>query len=174
MTKKALKIGALCIALLSCVLVFWVREVSAQSIKEVRVKINDWSSTCTWVDFDFWTKNVSASDQSYEISWTVNCSLLKGTWQSVKYTLTALTWSTTNTTIANSKVQLKNLWVTPTGTLNNTALQTSYAALSGVLTIYSKTNTQVWTMYDDLMLKITIPWWTPPDTYVWKLTLKIE
>lgn len=175
MTKKMLRIGTLCLALLACAFTFLLHEeISAASVKDVTITISDWLSTCTWVDFNFWEKNVSATDQTAETWWTINCSLLKWTGQYVRYTLSTLTWSATSTVIPNSKVQLKSTTVTPTGSLNNTALQTTYAALSGVVTIYSKTSTQVWTMTEWVSLKITVPWGTAPDTYVWKLSLKIE
>ena len=47
MTKKLLKIGVLCCALLSCVFVLSTQNTEAASVKTAKVKLTDGTSTCT-------------------------------------------------------------------------------------------------------------------------------
>lgn len=179
MTKKLLKIGVLCCALLSCVFVLSTQNTEAASVKTAKVKLNDWTSTCTWVNFDFWEATVKWEAQTKTASWTINCTFAKSTGEKVTYKLADMV-NTTNSSysIAVTNVQLKaNAATLVAGNVPTTTdLSTLTAFVSSTATqkIYHRAYNEIWSMTQKVELQLTIPAWTPAWVYSGAITLDIE
>lgn len=179
MTKKGLKIWALCFALLSCVFIFTAGNTDAANVKTTKVKLNEQTSICTWVNFDFWTANVAWISQTKTTSGTINCFFGESTWQKVTYKASNLvnTWNA-DYSIAVTNLKLK--WGTVTVSawnLTTTSLLPDLTAFTNATTtqkIYSRTYDKLWTMSQKIELELTIPAWQAAWTYSGTITLDVE
>lgn len=179
MTKKLLKIGVLCCALLSCVFVLSTQNTEAASVKTAKVKLTDGTSTCTWVDFDFWSATVSGVAQTKTTSWTINCTFKKSTGEKVTYKLADMVNTDSSSySIAATNVQLKanaaTLVAGNVPTITDLSSFTAFASSTTTQKIYHRAYNEIWSMSQKVELKLTIPAWTPAWTYSGAITLDIE
>lgn len=179
MTKKLLKIGVLCCALLSCVFVLSTQNVEAESVNTAKVKLTDGTSTCTWVDFDFWSAIVSGATQKKTTSWTINCTFKKSTGEKVTYKLDNLVNtgnSSYNIALTNVKLKGGTVTVSAWNLTTTSALTTLTAFQSSTISqkVYTRTYDKLGTMSQKIELELTIPAWTPAWVYSGSITLDIE
>lgn len=180
MTKKLLRISALCFALLSCLFVLSTQNAEA-SQKTAKVKLEDWISICTWVDFDFWTADVQWIDQTKTKTWQINCAFKKSTWEKVTYTLNDLVNqdnSTYKITAPNVQLQAETsnttAWNLVAGSEQDSYVAFPVAGSDGSIKVYKRTYDKLWTMTQVIDLKLTIPAGTPAWTYSGAITVLVQ
>lgn len=179
MTKKRLKISALCLALLACVFIFTASSTNAADTKTTTVKLNEVTSICTWVNFDFWTANVQWVSQTKTTSWTINCFFGESTWQKVTYKATDLTNQSNSTykiVVTNLKLKWGAVTVTAWNLLTTSALTTLTAFTNATTAqkIYERAYDKLWTMNQKIELELTIPAWQAAGTYSGSIILDVE
>lgn len=179
MTKKGLKIWALCLALFSCVFVMTASNTDAANVKKTTVKLTEVTSNCTWVDFDFGSAEVKWVSQTKTTSGTINCTFGQSTWQKVTYKADNLvnTWNSSYS-IAVTNLKLKGGTVTlVTWNLTTTSQLTTLTAFTNSTTsqkVYSRTYDKLWKMNQKIELELTIPAGQAAWTYTGSITLDIE
>lgn len=173
--KKSVKLLALATAIVAmscCVL-----QTNAQDTKEVKLEILEWSSACTWDNYDFSGYNVSATDTELdEVSHLVDCVLLSTSQAHVNVQIDGPLKSTENTaTIPASRFTYTTLAWIKNGSLDADTAETTAVALDQPTSIYDKGSYKVWNLTGiTLKLDGTIPWGTPKWVYTWELHITVQ
>ena len=135
---------------------------------------NNWVNTCTWSDY---TYNLTASTTSQTVTdkHDITCKLWETTSKNITLQLSwDLKWASTNVVIPSSGIKLTNTGANRTSTPSDlgTWKAVSNATFSTAQTLYSKNQNKIWTTtWTNVQIGITVPGWTPQDTYNWTIVL---
>lgn len=174
--KKMQKICLLSVSVLSLlwIFLFTAMDVSADT-KDVKIRINEGTSSCTWQNVHFWTADVKSTEWTTGVTTYIDCSLMKWTWQKVTYQVTTMTWQTSSSTIPSSNLKIKWWTVTQTWSLWTTSSPSNFTAFgTTAIEIYSKAINKIWVMHETLSLQLTIPAWQAPDLYQWSAVVTVQ
>lgn len=167
--KKSVKLLSIATAIVAMSL-----AILQTSAHEVKLEILEWTSTCTWSDYDFSGYDVSASQIDLNaVTHNVNCVLLNSAAGNVTLQLPQNLKSAQNQTIPATGFTFTTAAWTTNGTLHDDVAETNAIEFSTQARVmYAKTQYEVWELTNlPLTLDGVVPWGTPAWVYTWELNI---
>ena len=170
--KTWLKLWMIALWLLAIAWTIYQANVSAFTW-EVKLKINEWTNSCTWTGYDLGTFDASATTWVMnEVAHAIECDLYANPSKAIKLTTSDLkAWSLI---ITKSNIKIKWAQQTKNWSLADGSAQSTYTAFGSAQTWYTKWANKIGSLSWSVTLSWVIPAWQPAWIYTGELNLSIE